>query len=308
MTFDIDDDPVPDTIGEGTETEFDYITVADAGIITNTHGMMSSDMPEFVELGPSEYEERSGGYTKDAQGTNKYKEVLDPKINLFTWKAPIKSFDSGIVPDTTGSSLDPTTKGGLPIWDPENEVSMNDCAIRYDVVRLSPVVYLWKGRLSWTQIDLETEKYLVWDWGGIHSVVKTNHRYIQDFCEYRDIALHGINRYIQADIYVAFDVWTSLKLGALTEEYEYLKLYKPQEYYDTLIWSTIVGGWEGSTVEEYGQEWLDVQWWDDIVDFFGGGIVGVITLIILIIAIVVGLYLFIKIGVPLILARTRKKK
>ncbi len=300
MSFDIDDNPIPESIGANTETEYGYIAVSEAGIVTNSYGKMSDDMPDIVVLSPSEYEsEKKDDSTYTSGSTaddDHYKAIIDPNINLVVGSEPIQSFDASILPDTAGSSMDPTNKDGSALWDPEREErSMTGCLIHYDLGSISPIVYRWGGTLTYTEHDLETEDYLVWDWSGIREVVKTNHYYKHDYIKYGDVALHGINRYIQVDMIVAFIIWTDVKLGTLTDAYENLRLNFPEEYYDELIWSTLVGGWSGSTIEEYGKNLFEIKWLDDLLDFFSFDNIQNILLLVAIIAIsIVILYVALK--------------
>jgi hypothetical protein len=305
MSFDINDNPVPASIGPNTETEFGYIAVSDAGIVSNKVGLMNDEMPDIVDLAPSEYEAPDDAFSLDGQGRNAYEEVLDPMVSLNVYEYPVDSFDGGVVPDTAGGSLNPRGKDGRPIWDPETQESMTGCLLHYDVVRISPVVYLWKGHLSWTFIDLETEKYLEYVFPlGFKEDIKTNHRRTTARDEFRDAALHGINRFIHVDMYVAFDIWTSVKLGTLTDEYEQLRLEDPEEYYEDLIWSTIVGGWTGSTIEHEEKEW---GWsLESFFDIFGG-IGGFITFIIVLGVVLFGGYLFFMFGIPYLKAKQARK-
>ena len=66
--------------------------------------------------------------------------------------------------------------------------------------------------------------------------------------EKRDVMLQVTNRYMQPEIRVIFDIWSKVEIGALTEYYELLKLEKPTEFNEELVWSSIVGGWKGSDI------------------------------------------------------------
>lgn len=302
MSFDINDNPVPDSIGGNAETEYGYIAVSEAGIVNNDWGKMTDQMPEIVALSPSEEQSdikdtstySSGGTADDSAFLAK----INPNIQLTVSSTPYETFDSGILPDTAGSSLNPTTKEGGPIWVPE-ERSMTGCNIYYDLGALSPIVYRYKGTMQYTEHYLETEVYYtdnIWDW--LATCVKEKYYYNWYHTESRDVALYGINRYLQVDMMVAFEVWTSQKLGALTGYYELLKLEKPEEYYDELVWSTLAGGWGGSTIRAPDQNTPDwVPTW--LTDLFSGAS-GILIWIIIIIVVIICLYIFIRIGIPLI--------
>lgn len=318
MSFDIDDNPVPDTFGDYADKNFDHIAVSEAGIITNTHGLMSTDMPDIIVLEPSEEESEIKSTATFELGElqdcdNDYAASLDPGIDLDVNPEPIQSFDSSILPDTPGSSMGPTNKDGSPIWDPEaEEKSMTGCNIYYDLNALSPVVYRYTGTLTYTEYDLFTQNEYtenVWDWWETY--VREVHFYSWDRVKYADVALHGINRYIQTDMYVAFDIWTSVTLGTLTEYYEQMQLSAPEEYYDALIWSTLAGGWTGSRIQESGDPGWDMlgAFGDFFEGIFGGifgAFAGIIGPIIFIVIVVVCLYVFIRIGIPLIRRRINR--
>lgn len=285
MSFDIDDNPIPDTFGTGTETEYDYIAVSEAGIVNNIWGSMSDDMPEVVVLNPSEYESEEKDTATHQAGSTAADDIfaarIEPNVRITVPTNPTQSFDSSILPDTAGSSMNPKNKDGSAIWDPQiEERSMTGCNIYYDLGALSPVVYKYEGSLTYKQHNLQTETYLtpdIWDFWATY--VDKKHHYTWDRVVPGDVALHGINRYIQVDMYVAFEVWTSVKLGTLTDYYENMKLSAPSEYYDALIWSTIAGGWAGSTIEEWGMPGLDLF-----------GETTIIILIIVAIIVVIGLF------------------
>lgn len=301
MTFDIDPNPIPDTFGDNTETEYGYITVSEAGIENNLWGRMSTDMPTMVELDPSEVSsEYNDDYDEGSVGKEAINLDLNPNTRMYVWEDPSESFDGGIQADTIGSSLNPTNKDGTDIWDPEEaEESMTGCELNYDLIKLSPIVYKWKGKLEYTYHDVLIEDVL----GGWFAVVPIlKHHWETDQIEYGDVMLHGINRYIQSDIYVVFELWTSVKVGSLTDYYQQMLLEAPEEYYDTLIWSTLAGGWDGSTIREY--ETPILGWLEELFNVFGD----MITWIIVIVVIIAGLYIFIKIGMPIIRGRQRRKE
>ncbi len=309
MSFDIDDNPIPDTFGAHTETEYAYIAVSEAGIVTNDYGKMSNDMPTIINLSPSESKtpEKSDETFNQGQTADdgKYLIKINPDVKLTVISTPTESWGEAIRPDTAGSSMNPTNKDGTSIWDPQNqEKSMKDAKIHYDLGSLSPMVYRYEGKMTYTEYDLLTEAFLtdnIWDWFATE--VRQNHLYDWDREATRDVALHGINRYIQVDMMVAFDIWSSVKVGTLTPLYESLRLEKPSEYYDELIWSTLAGGWTGSTIDQSApSQGIDI--FSGFFDLFGG----IINFIVIIVIAVVGLYLFIQIGVPSLARRALKKR
>ncbi len=301
MTFDIDSNPMPESIGANTETEFGYITVDSAGVITSSWGKMSDDMPSIIKLDPSEVEsEFNDNFDEGTAGVEAINLDLEPNTHIIVWEDPTESFDGGIQAETSGSSLNPTNKDGSDIWDPNEERSMTGCELNYDLVKLSPLVLKWQGRLDYTSHDVLIEDVLG-AWFKVVPVLK--HHWLTDNTVYGDVALHGINRYIQSDIYVDFDVWTSVKVGVLKDYYEIMKLESPIEYYDALIWSTMAGGWMGSTIKEYELPVAatPAEWLEGLL----GGIGGIITLIIVIAIAGIGIYIFFVFGMPLL--RTKRK-
>lgn len=311
MSFDIDDNPVPNTFGDYTDKNFDYIAVESAGIVTNTYGLMSDDMPDIIVLTQSEEESEvkdsatSFDFGNLEHDDKDYRSIIDPNVVVTVGSEPTESYDSSILPDTAGSSMDPETKAGGVLWDPENEQSMTGCNIYYDLSALSPVVYKYTGALSYTEYDLETQhEYTENFWDAWATFVDEKHFYAWSTVKYGDVALHGINRYIQVDMIVAFVIWTSVTLGTLTEYYEQMQLSAPSEYYDALIWSTLAGGWKGSTIGEGGDPGIDI--FGDLFDFLDG-IGGIITLILVIAIAGIGIYIFFVFVMPLV-RRKRKLK
>jgi len=308
MSFDIDPDPIPDVFGEGASKEFDHIAVYSAGISNNIWGSMSTDMPDIVVLTPSDYEtarkdKYTTAYTGDNVGTmeSDFMVHYNPLTTLTVTDTPIKSFDSSIFPDTVGSSLDPKNKDGTPLWDPEvEEKSMTDCLLHYDIQSLSPVVYEYGAQLTWWKQFIKTEDVLG-AWFQVVTIMRENTDSLQN--RYHSIALHGINRYIQTDIYVSFDIWTSVKLGTLTDYYAQMQLQAPTEYYDALIWSTIAGGWSGSKQESAPVD--PIGEWIDAIDEFFDEYLGLILMIVIVVG---GIILFIYVGVPIIKGRQRRKE
>ena len=307
MSFDINANPLPAIFGNYAEKQFDYIAVSSAGVISATRGKMSEDMPTITGATPAEYD---SGKRKDyigddigGQGTENgdFNHLFDPMTFLSIDSEPSDSFDVGIRTQLSGS-MRPTTKAGGAIWDPEDtERSMTDAKIKYNLYSLSPIVYEYKARLSWFKQHLETEDWL--EWFNIIVIVR---RDTQDvMTENRQVALHGINRYIQVEMYVAFDIWTAVKLGALTEEYEYMKLHFPEEYYDELIWSSLVGGWGGSHQKTGTPPPFDPFGW--LEDIFGGFFGDIFSTVLTIVLVAVGLYIFIRIGIPLIRRKIDKR-
>lgn len=294
MSFDIAPSPLPDIFGDYAYKKFDYIAVSSASVTSATHGKMSEDVPDILTATPEvyreEYSSESGG---DISGKVKggYENYWDPDTDLDDMGITL-SFDAGMSYQLSGSMF-PKNKDGTPIWDPEaTGRSMTDCKIRYSVYSLSPVVAEYGGRLSWLEQHLTTiDKWALFK--GFYVGLKDYHE--EEQTEYRQIALHGWNRYVQAKMVVAFNIWTGVEIEALSEEYEQMRLHNPEKFYDLLIWSSLVGGFGGG--KQYTAPANNI--FEGLFDFFGG----IFNFIITVVIIGVGLYIFIKVGVPMIKRR-----
>lgn len=300
MSFDIAPSPLPDIFGEYAYKQFDYIAVSSASVTDATHGLMSEDIPEILTVIPEvyreEYSEESGGdISGNVEGGFEY--IWDPDIDLDNMGVT-QSFDAGMSYQESGS-MSPKNKDGTPIWDPKDTgASMTDCRISYGVYSMSPVVMEYGGRLSWMEQNIVTKDKIQLLPPAIVVELKSYHEETQT--EFGQIALHGWNRYLQSEMVVCFNIWTAVEIEALTEEYEYLKLHYPQEYYDLLIWSSLVGGFGGG--RQYTTDPINPL--GDLFDFFGG----IFNFIIIVIIVGVGLYVFVVVGVPLLKAKALKDK
>ena len=119
--------------------------------------------------------------------------------------------------------------------------------------------------------------------------------------------LYKVSSYAKNMVVSVKDQWELLK-----DDYENKRLYTPEEYYDELIWSTIVGGWSGSLqVTAAPQTPINAveDFFNGIADWFGNlSFAGIMAVIVIVIVILIGLYMFIKIGLPLLLKRSAKKR
>ena len=281
MSFDIDQTPLPATLtdseGNVQTKEFSYIAVSSAGVISNTHGKMSDDMPEIIGLQPSEYKTDDLSLPAEQGDIN---QNYDPNILLNVMEDPINSFDEGIQYQTVGSSLNPRTKEGQPIWSAKDETSMQNCSISYNVGRISPVVFEWGGTLEYTKYDMVNCEYLdfiLFVPVGSHWV-QTSFNAERQFIQ-QPVALHCHNRYIQTEFKVEFNVYSCYRLEAEESEFD---LGRPEEYYDNLTWNSAVEGFAGGHEQLTGGDW-----------FMGD--TGIITIILIIIIVAVIGYVSIKI-------------
>lgn len=294
-SFDINPSPLPpffeDSEGNQITTIYDYIAVDAVVISESTHGLMSVDKPEFVEQTPEEYDqerentETGGDPAGSIAGGFSYKWNPRPELS----DVAHETFDIGILPHTKGVSLNPTTKDGRPIWDPENLYeSMTDCEFTYSLKSLSPLITKYTSTLTWYEQDLTVQDFLryipplAWEW-----VVVCRHDRESIQSETRDVGLHVNNRYIQAEIAITFDIWSKFDISAL--KLNETQLGTPEEYYDELLWQMIVDGWGG------GKTYIESPPGADLSELF--------ALIIILVAIIGGIYLFIQFGIPLIVKK-----
>jgi hypothetical protein len=298
-SFDINPSPLPpfftDADGNTIETIYDYIAVDAIVVSDSVHGLMSTDKPEFNKVTPEEYDQakendKSGGEAGgDIAGDLDYKWNPRPTLSAVVGE----TFDVGTLPHTKGVSLNPTTKDGRPIWDPENQYeSMTDCEFTYSLKSLSPLITKYTSTLTWYEQDLEVQDFLeyipplAWKW-----IIRTNHDDESIQSETRDVGLHINNRYIQAEIAITFDIWSKFDITAL--KLNETQLDTPEEYYDELLWQMIVDGWGG------GRSYIEPPPGADLTEL--------LILIVIIVAIIGGIYIVMKLAAPLLMFRLGQK-
>jgi len=295
-SFDINPNPIPvnftDSDGNLITKQFDYISINGMWVSDSIHGKMSTELPEFVGLTPAEYESdeendynggaESGTMTHPESGHD-YSNLWDPNIELST---PTHTcVDSGIQPATVGSALSPKTKDGRDTWDPYyNQESMEDCSFTYNLGALSPLVYEYKSTLSYNRQDIIIQD----EWAGLcvlGSYVLLDGT--NTMSQTRQVGLHVTNRYIQTEFSVKFKLFTSFQIVIPETEEQELEL--PEEYYYELLWQMIIDGFGGGRTYTEGIEF--------------GGLSDLITIIIVIVVVIAGIYIFIQVGMPLILRK-----
>ncbi|KKM68720.1 hypothetical protein LCGC14_1458050 [marine sediment metagenome] len=109
------------------------------------------------------------------------------------------------------------------------------------------------------------------------------------------VALHVTNRYIQSKLRITFDVYSSFKVSTMDIRDD-PDLQAPSQYFDSLLWDTIVDGFGG------GKQYTKTSWGLFNLDFNS-----IIILIVIIIVIGVGVFIFIKSGVPIIKGRQQRR-
>ncbi|MCP6718938.1 MAG: hypothetical protein KJI71_01720 [Patescibacteria group bacterium] len=298
MSFDIAQSPLPNfqtLSGDSLTKSFDYVAVSSIGVVDNLYGKLDDSLPDIVGLTPRKYEEKKNILSPlDSFGGtagNKWNAYYDPDINLNILSDFSDSFDGGIMPQSAGSSMNPRTKSGSPIWDPKlQQSSMTDARFIYNLGSISPVVMEYSATLSYTYLYYETVDEPFWQIG-------TKRNEPQDYSHTRPIALHVTNRYIQSEVKVVFDIFTSYKIDVGADGIEDYNLDFPMEYYDLLTWLTTVDGFGGGQqhTETPGLDWLNP---------FGIGWLPII----IILGVIIGGYLFIKIGGPIIRGRQRRNE
>ncbi len=250
MSFDIDQSPLPNTLtdsnGNPATKEFDYIAVNSVFIGSSTNGLLSNDVPEITGLTPAAYEtsknSKSGGSRAGIAGG--YEAKWNPRASL-SGSRKLSTFDIGVTPQSVGSSMSPRTKSNGAIWTAKSEKSMADCKFTYGLSSLSPLVTEYGSTLTYYKQSLSTQDFLaslipfVWS-------VKVNSDTEKRISETRTTALHVTNRYIQTEIKVVFDLYTSYTVEVEDED-PYDGLEKPQEYYDDLAFDATVDGFGGAS-------------------------------------------------------------
>ncbi|KKN37582.1 hypothetical protein LCGC14_0761880 [marine sediment metagenome] len=293
MSFDIAQNPLPNfqTIsGDSLTKNFGYIAVSSIAVIDNIYGLLDNSAPDIVGITPREYREEKAilGALDEFGYTRKWNEAYEPDIELYKHIDPLNSFDGGITPQSEGSSMNPRTKSGDPIWDPEMEQrSMRDAKFIYHIGSLSPIVTEYSATLSYKYMY-----YISADLWTIPASVGEYSSTTADKTYTKPIALHVTNRYIQTKIKVVFDVFTSYKIDVGADGIEDFDLDFPREYYDLLLWLTTVDGFGGGE-QQTSPTWNLFADWNWII--------------ILVVAIIGGI-LFIKIGMPIIRGRQRRKE
>ncbi len=304
MSFDINPSSFPATItdsqGKIVTKNFDYIAVSSATILSNTNGLLSEQMPTIIGIQPREYETTDLPLDKPTDltgGDTKLTLTFNPYIDLNIPRDPTNSFDGGIIPHSVGAGMQPKTKDGGNVWNPSTtQKSMTDCKFIYSLGSLSPVVYEWSGTLSYVFNSVVTTDY--WKIFGILWGVKVKDQTNPTLYETESVALHVTNRYIQSKIRVTFDVYSSYKVTTMDDYIDDPDLEAPTEYFDSLLWQSIVDGFGG------GQQYTDTS--GGLFDL-GFDISSILNIIIIILVVIIGIYVFIKIGMPIIRGRQQRR-
>jgi len=293
MSFDIDDSPLPnnlvDDLGRPMTKKFDYIGVSSLIVESSERGKLSEDEPTIQTIQPSDFDDEtaerkswSGDSDKSRGGKN-----FDFNIRLFDAKLT-NTFDEGILPQSPGSSLNPTLKDGSPLFDPMGtDQSQPDCKFTYNLGRLSPVVLEYSATMEYDKYDVKHK--LSWlgsnydEWSGTTG---------SGTARTKQVALHVQNRYIQPTLKAVMNVWTAYETEVLQTDLEDDTLTAPVEYYDNLIWTATVDGSGGVIHTEDRPGPLD--WLEDLLNL--EGLMGIIFAIIGIVMVIVILFLVVRLS------------
>lgn len=303
-SFDINPNPIPVNFTDGdgnlVEKQFDYISINAMWVSNKTHGLLSTDLPVFVELTPAHYKaiernDYTGGSTggtmiADTDDDTDYIQLWNPDPDLTT--PTYQNIDSGIQPASIGATLTPKTKEGVDVWDPaKNQESMESCAFTYNLGAISPSVYEYYSTLNYYEQTVIIQDELYWDF----LLLKLGSKVVDDNDEVqsqtRQVGLHVTNRYIQTEFSVKFKLFTSFRIHLADTEEPDLDL--PEEYYDELIWQILVDGFGGGQTYTEGSTLADLT--------------GIVTLIVVVVVVIAGIYIFMKIGGTLLIFRAGKK-
>ena len=288
MSFDIDSTPIPNSVvdiyGNSATKQFSHISIVSIYTDEALHGFLSDETPVITGTTPDKYDpfdynsdSMSG---RDASQPDKIVSYsFDPATRLF---APyfLNSFDSAITPQPAFTSLNPTTKLGTALWDPQTENrSAQDVKFTYHLTSLSPVVKRYSQQLAYSPkivIAQDVWSPTLFDW--LRLVINVNEQTASRQTETEDIAIQVSNRYIQTGIKAKFSVYSSYKIEALVDQTD-VALGLPAEYFDYLAWSSAVDGFGGGQGESEVPNLLDP--------------LSVVVIIVIIIAVLgIGFYVF----------------
>lgn len=323
MSFDIAPSTLPETFKNEDGTwlkKFDYIGVSSAAVLGSEYDKMSDDEPEFDVRTAKDYSDTEGKADEPDHGDMKaeadcaskdFSGEWDPDVKVENYEEPSDTWDGGIQPPSDDSSLNPTGPDGSKLWDPyadnKNE-SVESVELHTNIGKISPYVELYKADFSWDTLDIDvtdewSPKPFACNWDLSAS------RNPGSETETKPVALHVTNRYIQVEVQVVFNLWSSYEVQTkeplkdktgYTGKNENYSIGRPNEYYDKLLWSIVEDGWGGGEQETEAPTGL----FDDL---FGGLTEETLDKIILIVFLIIGSILFVAIAYYIIKWRRRKK-
>jgi len=286
MSCDIDPSPIPDTItdpnGNTAHKNFDFIGISSIYVSDSTSGMLSDTAPYVVGLTPSQFDSEA----------DTVPDVAKPEGFLSTWNpdvSPGRPFISSTysvqtIPPPVGTGLNPTLKNGLELWDPEEaEASVGNVTFSLGISRLAPLITTYQSTMSYNLQTCSSAD----TWTGVAITGYSSTKYT----ETRTTALHVTNRYIQTEITMRFSVWSSYQVEAIASDLP--ELQYPQEYYDLLVFNSVIDGFGGGVVYTDTPNPI-ADFIDFVAGIFTGPIGTIIMMIIGLIAVVVILYIVFK--------------
>jgi hypothetical protein len=169
---------------------------------------------------------------------------------------------------------------------------MTSCEFVYNIGSLSPIITKWGATLTYDRQELIIKDEIKYTFPLGFEIIYVVNRDLNSPVSYtRDTALHITNRFIYFEPVVVFNVFTELQIEGLDDEY-YQSLENPEEWYDSLVWQSTVDGFSGGS--QYQEGWgVDASGW--------------FWVIIVVVAVFGGAYLFMKLA-PFILLMRRDNK
>lgn len=265
MSFDIDSTPIPtsvtDIYGNSATKQFSHISVVSIYTDEALHGFLSDETPVITGTTPDKYDPLDFASDSmagsDASQTDQIVSYsFDPATRLF---APYlaDTFDSAITPQPAFTSLNPTTKLGTALWDPQTEnKSAQDVKFTYHLTSLSPVVKQYSQQLAYSPKSIVAQDYLEWFLFVPTLKISTIEQTASRITETENVASQVSNRYIQTGIKAKFSIYSSYKIEALVDEND-VALGLPAEYFDYIAWSSAVDGFGGGQGESFVPSWFD---------------------------------------------------
>ena len=267
MSFDIDSTPIPSSVvdmnGNVATKEFSHISIVSVYTEEFTHGFLSDETPEITGTTPDRYdpydfEDDGNSVIDNSQSDMIVSYTFTPDTRLNT-PYLANSFDNAVTPQPPYTSLNPTTKLGTALWDPQTENrSATDCEFTYHVTSLSPVVKEYSQQLSYNTKTVIAQDYIQWVLFVPFLKIQINEEVGSRQTQTEDVALQVSNRYIQADLVAKFSVFSAYKIEVLKDSNN-ITLGIPAEYFDYLAWSSAVDGFGGAEGSSEVPELINVE-------------------------------------------------
>jgi hypothetical protein len=293
MSFDIKQNPLPNAIvdyyGNELEKKFDYISVTAAGVENFSYGKLSENDPIVNIYEPDEFNTKLSivsslqGWATNLWHGHSY--TYDPQFS-FIDQGVITNYPGMAEGDMQGTNMHPLTKEGNNIWSPNAQKSMKNCSLSYNIYDLSPLVEEYGTILTWKQKKVTTYWKPRFGVGYDRVFFETENWEIDRSTGIVSTALSVKNQYIQAKFYVDLEFYTEYDVKIAVNNMEEFDLALPEEYYDSLVWTSSIHGFEGGSgsYTPGTRDILDIISWlpssfSTIIFFFivGAIVVGVIS-------------------------------